>query len=615
MVKQPSVKILVGYHKPAQLLKSDILVPIHLGRALATQISKDGQMSEEDYQWMLDNMIGDDTGDNISHLNRYFCELTAIYWAWKNYDKLGNPDYIGLMHYRRLFKPEDIENAPKYDIVAAYEKLGTNETIYSQFMNNHWCGYLGEACRLLINKNNMYEKIVKNYLNAHAGYFCNMFIMKKDLFFEYCEHLFAVLLPLHKKINYPECTYYNQRMPGFLAERLTGIFITAKQKDFKINNVRAIFKEVATKRPVKPAFKTKDAISVVLSSDDNYANYLGVVLTSIKDTKNKNEKYDICVLDGGISSENKKNILLLKDADFSIRFIDVSGYLNQVDNSLFYLNAHFTQATYYRFFIPEIFSEYDRILYLDTDIAVNHNLSELFHIDLGKYAIAAAQDVEMHRVFNTDEQYKGNRRDYLRNTLGMKHPETYFQAGILLLDIKKLKEMNFTAECLRLLKEIKTPLYVDQCIMNAFFDGRYKPLDMKWNVLWQLPYYIHDLEKQLRVDMYKEYFSARENPYIVHYASQIKPWINADIPLAEIWWQYARMTPFYEEILYNNTKSNQDFNFLLLDVKLHPLQYKLKKLLYKFKMKFYKNSKKEKYIKRYNEIKFLIKSAKNRKGI
>ena len=65
MVKQPSVKILVGYHKPAQLLKSDILVPIHLGRALATQISKDGQMSEEDYQWMLDNMIGDDTGDNI----------------------------------------------------------------------------------------------------------------------------------------------------------------------------------------------------------------------------------------------------------------------------------------------------------------------------------------------------------------------------------------------------------------------------------------------------------------------------------------------------------------------------------------------------------------------
>ena len=59
-------------------------------------------MSEKDYQWMLDNMIGDDTGDNISELNRNFNELTAIYWAWKNYDKLGNPDYIGLAHYRRF---------------------------------------------------------------------------------------------------------------------------------------------------------------------------------------------------------------------------------------------------------------------------------------------------------------------------------------------------------------------------------------------------------------------------------------------------------------------------------------------------------------------------------
>lgn len=67
------------------------------------QASKDGEISKEDFEWMCGNMIGDDTGDNISHLNRYFCELTGIYWAWKNYDKLGNPDYIGFMHYRRHF--------------------------------------------------------------------------------------------------------------------------------------------------------------------------------------------------------------------------------------------------------------------------------------------------------------------------------------------------------------------------------------------------------------------------------------------------------------------------------------------------------------------------------
>ncbi|EHZ1706466.1 DUF4422 domain-containing protein, partial [Campylobacter coli] len=98
----PKVKILVGYHKPATLIKNEIFTPIHLGRDLATQASKDGEMSQEDFDWMCENMIGDNTGENISYLNRYFCELTGIYWAWKNYDKLGNPDYIGFAHYRRL---------------------------------------------------------------------------------------------------------------------------------------------------------------------------------------------------------------------------------------------------------------------------------------------------------------------------------------------------------------------------------------------------------------------------------------------------------------------------------------------------------------------------------
>lgn len=105
--KKPTVKILVGYHRPAVLLKDEVLTPIHLGRALATEASKDGSMSKEDYQWMLDNMIGDDTGENISEENRKYCELTALYWAWKNYDKLGNPDYVGFMQYRRHFIFDD----------------------------------------------------------------------------------------------------------------------------------------------------------------------------------------------------------------------------------------------------------------------------------------------------------------------------------------------------------------------------------------------------------------------------------------------------------------------------------------------------------------------------
>lgn len=98
-----NIKILVCYHKKDRLFKNDVLVPIHCGRAVAKEKHKDGKISEKDYNWLINNMIGDDTGDNISHLNREVNETSAIYWAWKNYDKLGNPDYIGLCHYRRLF--------------------------------------------------------------------------------------------------------------------------------------------------------------------------------------------------------------------------------------------------------------------------------------------------------------------------------------------------------------------------------------------------------------------------------------------------------------------------------------------------------------------------------
>ncbi|WP_298497297.1 DUF4422 domain-containing protein, partial [uncultured Helicobacter sp.] len=101
MQKNPNVKILVSYHKPSVLFKDEVLTPIHLGRALSKEAHKDGKVSDEEYEWLCENMIGDDTGENISHLNRYFNEMTGIYWAWKNYDKLGNPEYIGLCHYRR----------------------------------------------------------------------------------------------------------------------------------------------------------------------------------------------------------------------------------------------------------------------------------------------------------------------------------------------------------------------------------------------------------------------------------------------------------------------------------------------------------------------------------
>lgn len=87
-----TIKLLICYHRSAPLLNDEILTPIHVGRRGA-----------ENDSWLSENMIGDDTGENISGYNNCYNELTAVYWAWKNYDKLGSPEYIGLAHYRRHF--------------------------------------------------------------------------------------------------------------------------------------------------------------------------------------------------------------------------------------------------------------------------------------------------------------------------------------------------------------------------------------------------------------------------------------------------------------------------------------------------------------------------------
>jgi len=119
MNKNKTIQLLVIYNEPAMLLESDICTPIHVGRQdMRHQLAVDPSCRMR-LDWLSERMIGDDSGDNISKYNKYLCEMTAIYWAWKNYEALGSPARIGFMHYRRHFmfrdEPEDIYAFDKMD--------------------------------------------------------------------------------------------------------------------------------------------------------------------------------------------------------------------------------------------------------------------------------------------------------------------------------------------------------------------------------------------------------------------------------------------------------------------------------------------------------------------
>lgn len=210
-----NIKILVCYHKKDFLFKNDVLVPIHCGRAVAKEKHKDGQISDKDYNWLLDNMIGDDTGDNISHLNREVNEMTAIYWAWKNYDKLGNPDYIGLCHYRRLFNFRGAKYI--YNKNHIMSKSGqTTKNIAKTLKGADFITRTPISCdELKITNMECFQDILKlsdthcpelyksfKWMQTNKKYFCtNMFIMSRDDFFAYCSCVFPVMFDFLKLDN------------------------------------------------------------------------------------------------------------------------------------------------------------------------------------------------------------------------------------------------------------------------------------------------------------------------------------------------------------------------------------------------------------------------------
>lgn len=247
---QYNVKILVGYHKKATLLKNDIMVPIHLGRAVKNLSDKDGKRSNEELEWLLNNMIGDDTGDNISNLNRNINEMTAIYWAWKNYDKLGDPSYIGLAHYRsvllvapcpRYYRqslldilgyPYDLYNQLRENIdFIAGEFYSRGHSVYQDWVNMTNCttdrslkhlefltNYIKE------NHKNLYhiwdEYLYQNYVGGQKS----IFVMKKNLFFEYCSFMFDVLFAMSKFFDDDGVNKGNCRVVGKAAEFLSSFY-------------------------------------------------------------------------------------------------------------------------------------------------------------------------------------------------------------------------------------------------------------------------------------------------------------------------------------------------------------------------------------------------------
>lgn len=209
-----SIKIFTITHKPFTPPTDPMFVPLHVGRANAEDLG----------------FLGDDTGDSISHLNPYFCELTGMYWIWKNYQEA---DYIGICHYRRYLINEEgfvYTEAQLEDLLQNYDIITTKlltlpGSYYNGFSVNHHSKDLINTGDVLKEKYPEYWDTFYELVHGPHTYFGNIFITSKENYDRYCTWLFDILFEVQKRTDFTGYNNYHKRLFGFLSEFLQTVWI------------------------------------------------------------------------------------------------------------------------------------------------------------------------------------------------------------------------------------------------------------------------------------------------------------------------------------------------------------------------------------------------------
>lgn len=561
------IKILTSFHKDTDLFVSDIVQPIQVG----TDVN--GVISEK--------YIRDNTGDHISAKNRMYCELTAQYWAWKNLDV----DYYGFMHYRRYFSfngnplklgkngniiydritpealaelnytDEAIHRAVEpYDVLTVEPQdvrgLDGSSNVYEHYRNSayHRIKDLDMVMQIIDEKYPEYSTACRKYLNGRYGFFCNMYILKKEIFQDYCAWVFDILEEHARRTDLSDYDINEYRVSGFLGERLWGIYYTKLKQDatLKCRELqKSYFIETRPAPDIHPAF-TQNNIPVVIAADDKYVPYVTVMLRSVVENSSPENNYDFIVLHSSITQKHQNAIQkeFQDHANFKIRFYEVAYLYSGVN-----LKTHFhiSVETYYRLLMQDIMKRYDKVLYIDSDLVVLDDLAKLYHTDMEGWCLGAVRDIDMAGNYHGKDP---TRKDYFRTVLTIANPYDYFNAGVLVMNLKEFRKHYTTKSILDTIAKHEW-LYMDQDILNYMCEGRVKYLDMSWNVVmnWE-----NESGSRMGImvcaphQLYLDYMSSRKHPKIAHYAGSQKPWNFPKCDMADYFWEYAEMTSVYQDL-------------------------------------------------------------------
>lgn len=269
----------------------------------------------------------------------------------------------------------------------------------------------------------------------------------------------------------------------------------------------------------------KKEIPIFFTIDNSYAPYVSVAIKSIIENASKEYNYKIIVLHQELNEENIKKISALAKEGFEIKFVymkeGLESITDRVENRL--RCDYFTLTIYFRLFIPDMFPEYDKGIYIDSDVVVPGDISKLYNIELGNNLIGACADKS---VVDVPELAK-----YMEEAVGVSRYE-YINSGVLLMNLKEMREKQFSNEFLTLLNKYHFDCIApDQDYLNAMCNGKILYLDESWDAMPT------DGRETLK------------NPNLIHYNLFQKPWCYDNIQYEDYFWKYAKETSYYDEIV------------------------------------------------------------------
>ncbi len=267
-----------------------------------------------------------------------------------------------------------------------------------------------------------------------------------------------------------------------------------------------------------------NVVPVFFATDDNYAPFLAVALNSLLKNASSTNLYKIYVLTTNLALEHQEKISQVvqkSGKNVSIEFVSLKDKMEQM-KSMFHLRDYYSIETYYRFFIPDLFPEYDKVLYLDCDIVVLKDIAELYNTDITQNLVGAAVEEVM-----TEYDWAGN---YVEKALGVDR-NTYFNAGILLMNAAEFRKQRIASQFINILQRFTFRVTQDEDYLNVICKDKTVLLDLGWNKT---------------AFKNKKFDDSHLN--LVHYKISWKPWHYSGIEYEDYFWNYAQETAYIDEL-------------------------------------------------------------------